>query len=261
MIIYDQNIWGNLQGPIANRNSIIKELIEEADPDFCCFQECNPKTSRKETDPIQDILKPVYDEACIEYAHKNFTPVFYKRDKYECIDSDYCLFEGLNDADSKSVTWAVFEDRQTKKRIAVASVHFWWMARGEIDNNQRMENAVVVHSIAEKVCRKYNCPFIVSGDFNSGDNDQTLSGYNKMIELGMRDIRYIAKESDDSKTCGGYPDLENGIYVRGKDATMTIDYSFVYGDIPVNFKRFAVVNSPRAMVSSDHRPLIIEFEF
>ena len=261
MIIYDQNIWGNLQGPIANRNRIIKELIEEVNPDFCCFQECNPQTSRKETDPIQDILNPVYTEACSEHADKNFTPVFYKADKYTFIASDYIPFEGLNDVGSKSVTWAVLEDKLTKKRIAIASTHFWWMARGEVDNNQRTENAIVVHGIAKEVSRKYGCPFIISGDFNSGDNKQTLSGYNKMIELDMRDIRFIATESDDSKTCGECPVLENGMYVRGSDAVTTIDYSFVYGNTPLIFNRFIVINSEKAKISSDHRPLVIDFEF
>lgn len=260
MIIYDQNIWGNLEGPIANRNRIIRELIDDVNPDFCCFQECNPQTSRKETDPIQEILKPIYLEACPQYADKNFTPVFYKADKFDFTDGGYFAFEGLNDAGSKSITWAVFEEKETKKRIAIASTHFWWMARGEVDNNQRVENAIVVHSIAKEVIQKYNCPFIVSGDFNSGENKQTLSGYNKMTELGMKDVRFLAKKTDNSETCGECPVLENGEYVRGTDAVTTIDYSFVYGNVPVLFNRFEVVKSEKAKISSDHRPLVIEFE-
>ena len=90
MRLYDQNIWGNFSASehcIANRNVLIRELIEEYCPDVCCFQECNPSTSRSGDTPIQEILKPDYAEVMPETAEKNFTPVFYNinvlKSKYE----------------------------------------------------------------------------------------------------------------------------------------------------------------------------------
>ena len=141
MRIYSQNIWGNFSSKecIGNRNFLIHQLIEKYQPDFCCFQECNPSTSRKDNS-ISILLKDNYDEVLLENENKNFTPIFYNRNKVKFVCGEYVVYSGLNDWDSKSFTWGLFENLENKERVVVISTHLWWKYTGEVDILQRREN-------------------------------------------------------------------------------------------------------------------------
>lgn len=256
--LFSHNIW-NFK--THNRNDLIAGLIRKYDADVCHFQECGPKTSRVGETAIQKLLMPEYAEACLEYAHKNFTPVFYKKDRFSEIDSGYVLFEGKNDADSKSVTWTVLEEKATLKRIAVASTHFWWKADSEEDDLQRVENARCVKKVCDMIESKYNLPVVVSGDLNCGTNSkQGTHGYDEMVKLGLRDLRYIAKETTDMLTHHDYPILNNdGVFEKGVMPVRTLDHAFVSGDYPIEFLKFDVLTEQDALDSSDHCPLLVDF--
>ena len=265
MKIYNQNIWGNFSSPeqcIANRNVLIKELIYEYNPDFCCFQECNPYTSRSGDTPIQDLLSKDYDEVSAKHSERNYTPIFYKRSEFNVKDCGYFPFKGLNDLNSKSVTWGVFEEKTNKKTIAVISTHFWWQSCNERDNMQRRENAHDVVRIARTISKKYNCAVIIAGDLNSGNVSQGTAGYDEMVLGGMIDIRKIAMKTDYSFTCSAnaYPVLKEGKYVSGFRTDCTIDYMFVCGDKLISANSFSVINNEKARISSDHSPLFLEFD-
>lgn len=237
-------------------------MIEELKPEICCFQECNKKTSRSGDTPIQEILKPTYIEALPEKADENYTPIFYNPNMVEFIEGGYFPFEGLNGDGSKSVTWVLFKEKLTDKKVIIMSVHFWYMAESEKDNLQRQENAKVVANLAKKLNEVHNVPVLVAGDLNSGDTDQGTGGYDKMVELGMNDIRFLAKETDNAKTCSSdYPAMrEDGIYENSAMPDCTIDYIFVYEAAPINANKFFVFNTQKARNSSDHLPLILDFD-
>ena len=260
MKIYDQNIWGNFASGqcIANRNILIKEMIFENRPDFCCFQECNPKTSRSGDTPIQRIISSKYTEILPDFENRNFTPLFYNAEKVKVLDCGFYPFKGLNDINSKSFTWGVFEEIKTRKKVAVTSTHFWWKSQNLKDDEQREKNAEEVFDMVRSVYNKYNVPVLVAGDLNCMKGK---SGYKRLTELGMKDVRYISNESDFSFTCSNeYPVLENGIYTRGATPEYSIDHIFLYGTELVDVKKFSVINSEKALASSDHLPLILEFE-
>lgn len=268
--LYSHNIWGNMpkEARISNRNDLIKELIGEVKPDFCNFQECNPKTSRAVDNAIQKIIADKYAESNSAHAHENFTPVFYLKERFLELDGGFVLLEGLNDANSKSVTWGLFEDKEDGKRVAVVSTHFWWQFRGDIDNEQRVANAVQIKGICDKIIEKYgDIPVIVSGDLNSGENSpQSTSGYDAMIANGFVDARYIAESTTDTHTLHSYPVLtDDGTYVAGASETeggereRTIDYVFTYTQKP-RITSFCVLDDQKARTTSDHSPLVVEFD-
>lgn len=263
MRLYDQNIWGNTAEPIGNRNVLVKELIEEFQPDVCCFQECSPTTSRVGDGGIQEIIKPKYIEAVPEHSGENYTPIFYAPDKVEAIDGGFFPYDGLNDKNSKSLTWTLFREIATGKKVIIMSTHFWWKAESEEDDIQRVKNAEALVSHAETLHKKYGVPVIVSGDFNSGDSSQGPVGYNAVLKLGMTDVRDIAEESDRSRTCShNMPKInpESGKYEIGAERTCTIDYIFSFKNELFTANRFCVVTSEKALCSSDHSPLIFDFE-
>ena len=61
---YGQNIWGNMAKTecISNRNACIRDMIVAYDADICCFQECNPRTSRVGDTAIELLLQDAYEE-------------------------------------------------------------------------------------------------------------------------------------------------------------------------------------------------------
>ena len=261
--LYNQNILGNMpkEVKVANRNSLIADMIAEYRPDFCSFQECNPKTSRVGDTNMVALIAEQYAEACGDHAHENFTPVFYLKERFRQLDGGFLLYEGLNDGRSKSITWALFYDKREDRRLAVVSTHFWWKHRGDEDNEQREENARALGRLCREIFEKYDVPIIVSGDLNSGYvSEQGPRGYEMMLKEGFVDVRGIAEESTDSHTIHSYPKLsEAGVYTPGGKPYGTIDYVFTYGkDISVT--KFAVLADDRARTSSDHCPLVVDFD-
>ena len=268
--LYSHNIWGNMpkEARISNRNDLIKELICEIKPDFCNFQECNPKTSRAVDNAIQKIIADRYAESNAAHAHENFTPVFYLRERFLELDGGFIVYDGLNDANSKSVTWGLFEDKEDGKKVVVVSTHFWWQFRGDLDNEQRVVNAVQLKVICDKIIEKYgDIAVIVSGDLNSGENaPQSTSGYDAMIANGFVDVRYTAESTADTHTLHSYPVLtEDGTYVAGAseaeggERERTIDYVFTYGQKP-RITSFRVLDDKKARTTSDHCPIVAEFD-
>ena len=78
---YDQNIWNAV--PAEYRNKIVRSLVEDFNPDVCAFQECGPERNRVGGAPIMDLMGDVYVEATPEFADRNYTPVLYKKDKFD----------------------------------------------------------------------------------------------------------------------------------------------------------------------------------
>ena len=260
MLIYNQNIWN--YNPCHYRNKLVRELIKDFNADVCTFQECGPSTNRVGDAPIPVLMSDEYTEVCPELAHKNFTPVFYKTEKFTLIDSGYLLYDGINDCDSKGVTWAVLEDKATSKRVAIASTHFYWQPGKEEYNQQRLQNADQLKEVCESIVAKYGIAVIIGGDFNNGTNaDQGDEPYRKMLKDGFIDVRKAAANTTDTLTHHEYPVLsDNGVYINGSMPTRTLDHIFVYNDASVTLKEFNVITSQIALNSSDHCPLIGVFD-
>ena len=262
MRIYNQNIWGNMKSEhrIANRNLLIRALISAHAPDVCGFQECNPKTSRAGDTPIESVLSDSYAEVLPENADRNFTPLFYNRASMNCIDCGWFLFDGKNDKNSKSVTWAILEEQASGKRAAFFSIHFWWKWESEEDTLQRRENARQLANFCKDLAEKYPVPFFVMGDLNSGIGaHQGEDAYLTMRSLGMRDLRELAKETTSMQTAHEYPVLnEEGNYVGGGQPYKTLDYVFNFGAEPLSVDRFLVLTEEDALNSSDHCPLVVD---
>ena len=129
--LFDQNIWCNKV--IANRNSLICKMIARYDADIITLQECRPSTHRVGDNDIGAMLAGKYAEATPEIFDQNHTPIFYRRTRFDLLDSGYELLEGLNNINSKSITWAVLYDKVDRLSIAAVSTHFWYKAEDEAD--------------------------------------------------------------------------------------------------------------------------------
>lgn len=265
LCLYDQNIWGNMAPDqrIANRNQLIRDLIVDRSPDVCCFQECNPATSRQGDNAIQRLLADRYPEAPTAAGERNFTPIFYRPDKWRLIDSGWHLYTGgpqYNDGDSKSITWAVLEDRDTAVRCGVCSSHFWWKSDTALDNAQRLQNAEELCAVMDTIAARYDIPVLAAGDFNCGAGaDQGAAPYRALLAKGLLDARTAADQTTDQFTHHEYPILgADGCYRDGARPVRTLDHIFATPHPRLQVRRFAVDVSQRALDSSDHCPLLCD---
>lgn len=257
--LYSHNIWNSI--PAGYRNTLVRSLVSDFDADVCTFQECGPKSSRVGDPSITALMEDVYEEAAPEFAGVNYTPVFYRRNRFICVDCGYFVYDGFNDALSKTVTWAVLEEKESGRRFAFASTHFWWMFRGEEDTNQRVQNAQQLKDVCDGIVAKYNIPIIIGGDFNNGKNSPQIGiPYEKMLTMGFRDIRYLARVSTDEEfTCrDSYPILkDDGSFEKCPvKPEYCIDYIFLYGSDTVKVESFHIETNDKALSASDHCPLI-----
>lgn len=258
--LFDQNIWCNRV--IANRNALIRRMIKRYDADVITLQECRPSTHRVGDTDIGALLADLYAEVEPELFDQNHTPIFYRRARFDLVESGYELFEGLNNINSKSITWAVLHDKIDRCTFAVASTHFWYKNETEEDFAQRIQNVHQLKACCDRIVQKHGVPVIVAGDLNCGTNaSQGEEPYHEMLRVGMRDIRALAVHTTDRLTHHALPVLneETGEFECDAPMVKTLDHAFVYGKDSMHFDTFNVLVEPFAMASSDHCPLYVEF--
>ena len=261
LTFYDQNVWNH--NPSGYRNGLIREIVKDMNADVCAFQEFGPNSTRQGNPALDVLMLDEYNEVCPELRDVTYTALFYKKDRFDLIDSGHFLYDGLNDCNSKSVTWAVLEDKETKKRFAAMSTHFWWNFVSPEDFEQRLQNVDQIEALCKEVIAKHNVPVIIGGDFNNGkDSEQGDEPYQKMLKKGFRDIRLTADKTTDSYTHHDYPEeKEDGTWVTDAELVRTLDQIFTYGEYDIKALEFDVLASQIALDSSDHCPLIGKFEF
>lgn len=256
--LYCQNVWNHRYG---NRNSLIHELVTEFDADVCCFQECGPRSIRAGVQPIEELLGDTYDEVDTPVLKDNYTPVFYKRDRFELLSHGYFLYEGKNDANSKSVTWAILKERCSGISFGVCSTHFWWKCDSEDDNKQRIANANALADQMERMRDEFCVPVIASGDLNCGK--YSSQGEEPYFELAKRmlDARAYSPVTTDKFTHHSYPiEHEDGSFSEGGIPARTLDHVFFTKHENIKCRSFDVIDTPKARTTSDHCPLIFKAE-
>jgi len=255
MKIYCQNVWN--YHATEQRNGLIASLVKAEDADLCLFQECGPESIRATAAPLPALLSDRYAEVCPQYAGVNYTPVFYKPERFDVIDSGYVLYDGLNDVNSKSITWAVLRDKTCGKQFAAVSTHFWWKFSSEADFSQRLQNVQQLKAVCDGFVAKHGVPVIVGGDFNNGKNaDQGEEPYRAMLQQGFRDVRLAAPDTTDAFTHRDGVANAEGILEAVGLPMRTLDHLFVYGPENVTPVKFDVLLSQEALASSDHCPLV-----
>ena len=192
-----------------------------------------------------------------EYAHVGIgrdsdngggeaSPVFYKKDKYELVDSGTFWLSKTPEKASKAwdamfkriCTYAVLKDKQTGFTYAHFNAHFDHM--GIIARNESV--AVVAAKIAEIAP---NIPVVFSGDLN--DNEET-DMYNRVLESGLRDTKKIAATAVGDTTYHGYSDLLT--------KELPIDFIFV-NDFAKSVESYTVDSEKiNGIYPSDHHPVI-----
>lgn len=260
------NMYGNCKAihPREQRQRQLAELYLAYSPDVIGLQECNP-LSRTGTYSIATLLTDAgYAEVPSPDPANNYTPIFYRTDTLTLLDSKYCRYSNGKDDDSKGYTYGVFKVNATGKVFAVLSTHYWWKKVDATDDTARLSDAAEMLAAKDAIVAKYgNIPVFCGGDFNCNSSS---SAYKKVDAGNMTDVYKLAEVSEDLKSSHSYPtyDEENKIYTApvmpSGDHSKSIDQVFLNDGTSAKVKLYEVVTDLYALLSTDHCPLIIDFD-
>ena len=246
---------------------VLKELM----PDIIGGQEVNKD--------MQIFFKVYCLEENLPYTiiWGNMTPIIYRADKFELLDTEYLLypktmagFEGsFNDSRSKAVNVGVFRCKEDGKVFIFATTHLWWRNGSNPEwysyqagsNEARTYQIKLATALIDKYQKKYgNCPVVFAGDMNTGTTSEALqyivneAGY---VHAHDAAVEY-ATEAKGYCSCGA-----SGPAPKWQDASYTTadDHIFVKDMPEGSLKRFDRYCPDYYLALSDHAPVYIDVEF
>ena len=273
-------------GPMEQRQEMQLACIRKYAPDVLGLQEYD-KAYRSKMAPRLAAAGytevPIGGEDTYVYpAGKNCEAMFCRTDRLTCVCSGGMLYpdrvevDGAevlgNNGHSKSLTWAVLEDRQTRKRMIAVDTHFMWSAPEltavqaeavRVDNAQRLLRQIGEIRAADSSFAEL--PVVMGGDLNCVPGSpafETLCG-------SMVWAYNAAAGYRDNLGCPGYATYDNQTASYTKWGTpapgrCVIDYIWVQN--PVEEQGFTVqsyftVTDRYALLSSDHCPKVADVTF
>lgn len=256
MRIMTMNIWGDyFNNPVEIRKDGIVKTIKKYSPDILGVQEITNGWYNS------DLFSDIGDKyILVEGVKGNFTPLLYKKERFDLIERGWELFVETPDP-SKSFTWAVLREKQNQKKIAVINAHLWWMDRNVEDDMLRAKNARQLFEAMENLKNKYNIQVFAFGDFNCKEGSLAM----KFLESkGINSSYKLAVTSSNVSSHHGDPVLgDDGKYHGTKtenDSSHSIDHIVTY-EKDAWISEYKVVEDKSILDATDHSPVYIDFLF
>ena len=257
------NIYGSHQAehPADTRNLMQAELHLEYMPDVIGLQESSDKVTSYHAFMHRNGYTAVPSNPNNSNKH-DYTAMLYRADKLDLLECGYHLYDDGAGDKSKAVTWAVFKDKATGDVFAVGSTHFYWKS-DELGQAARLKDAAQLTEVAKKITDKYNCPFIVGGDYNCNINSEPFKILNNE---GFLNFQKISPDTMDSTTHHSYSayNEELKLYLVPVSPTnpysKAIDHALLYNQSTLTAKKFRVILDDYSFLSSDHCPVMVEFD-
>lgn len=276
--IMSNNIWKNdwncdvwremgLDCSAQVRAKGLSKVYSETLPDILGIQEASGKM-------IEELVSDL-DELGHKYAvlWGRDTPIFYRPDKFEVIDSYFYIYpeenpgyEGcFNNDKTKSLCIGVFKIKETGKLLVFCSTHLWWQSDDPHSNDfligseaARIYQLSIAMKKADEYAKKYNCPAIIVGDMNADYNSAPLKTAYAGGFIHGHDLATDYKCEEE----GYHYCYARGIhpYYPGKfeDA---IDHILMKGFDKDTVKRFDRYTPDYYLPLSDHSPLFVDIEY
>ncbi|MBP5428369.1 MAG: endonuclease/exonuclease/phosphatase family protein [Clostridia bacterium] len=279
MLIMSNNIWkcdDNLpkwieRGGDCSAEVRVKGLLRvyrDLLPDVLGLQESSVKMANLLMAGLADCPDKNGGIARYELITGGDTPIIYRQDKLKLIESGFFRYSeeipGLpckyNNGETKSYCWGVFEDRETKAKVAVTSTHLWWQSADAVPGSREAREYQIRQAAAalEEVMERYGCPGVLMGDFNAAADSFCIAATK---ELGWRDAHDIAVGDRDETR--GHHWCDRTWYGRRDDGGTfehAIDHILLKNEKPGAVKYFRRMTEEWFDPISDHYPLYIELE-
>lgn len=263
--LMSHNVWGmyapDVVKEVANRAELMQKLYLSNLPDVLGTQEFSADIRRHN---LPEMIASEYTELDVSadvasYGMDNlYTPVFYRRRTVTPVRSGFVLYDrAYNNKDSKGVTWAVFRTAEGGT-FTLLNTHYWWKSGTEHDA-ARVGNSRVILGLAEQQPK----PLFVMGDLNCRISSDA---YRTLLDGGLADAQACAKETVDSNTHHPYPDFdpERRVFFGSPKPTggyaASIDHILVDAAHADGMQRFAVLTGDDACNTSDHCPVLVDWE-
>ncbi len=248
IMTYNVKVSGVAQYAPETRAPYVLDTVMKNMPDSAGFQEVSPEWYGWLRDGLSSY-------SCVGEARNGdgtgeASPIFYKAEKYECTDSGTFWLSETPDNASKGwdamynrvCTYAVLKDKRTGFTYAHFNAHF-----DHIGFRARNESVSLITSKIAALCP--DIPVVFTGDLN---DDEGGVMYDRIIESGLRDSKYLAKKTMDMGTYHGYSKLTE--LVR----TAPIDFVFVNAYCTGAASYEVLTEKYNGIYSSDHHPLRAE---
>ncbi len=257
----------------AARVGGLLRVYRETAPDIIGGQEVSAR--------MADILKEGFAESETPYTliWGRFTPILYRADKFELVDSAFGTypeaipeFEGsFNDGRSKSWNLGVFRIKKNGKIFIFATTHLWWKkspdelsqmgnAQYQAGSDEAREYQISILADKIKLYReKYRCPAVLVGDLNTGYLSRAVQ---YLLKNGFRHAHDIATEYAEEAI--GYHDCFPWGYKEeyyNSPFETALDHILVIGEEEGSVKRFERYSPDYYFPVSDHSPAYIDVEF
>ena len=251
---------GDMGGPDI-RQPLQREIIADYNPDIFGAQEYSSAYHSNFT-PL--LKKLGYTEIQTSAGSLNCTPLFYKADKYELIESGWHLYTLENNGNSKSFTWGAFKEKATGKQFIIFSTHFMYNQEGLADPDAvRQQNAREISAKMLELKEKYpNTPIMMGGDLNSNPNSNP---HRIMKDAGLVAAHELAPHKNLNNGYHAYPTYNHAlkiytqyVSVTGTTKNHAIDMAYVLPGTTV--KTFVSLTHLYPLWTSDHMPFIVELE-
>lgn len=243
---------------------------------------------------MADLLSQEFEREKLKYTivWGRFTPVIYRADKFELIDSEFHTyaekidgFDGeFNDVKSKAYNICVFREKQSGKVFVFATTHLWWKtdtqafatklkrladahyfsglvredyAQAHSDEAREYQLALLTQRIKE-YAETYACPAIVVGDLNTGYNSKAVQ---TALKFGFKHAHDIATEYAE-ESVGYHYCFPDGFETKYYDTPFeeAIDHILVYKERQGMVKRFERYSPEYYFPVSDHSPVYVDIE-
>ena len=177
-----------------------------------------------------------------------FSPVFYRRDKYELLDKGWFWISETPDVPSRSwetacpriCSWAKLKCISCGKTFIAMNVHLDHVSALARKNGVRLIN---------EFAKKFDCPAFITGDFNIPQNEDC---YVDMANGGVfKDVKFLAPETENKPTFHSFfhHDCAPGI----------IDFVFITEGIEAQ-KYMVCEDKFDGHYPSDHCPVLVEIK-
>ena len=247
------------------------QVFKELMPDIVGGQEVNKD--------MQLYFMLLCQEEKLPYAMiwGNMTPIIYRADKFELLDTEYLLYpktmdgyEGsFNDSNSKACNLGVFRCKESGKVFIFVTTHLWWrngstptyrFYQAGSDEAREYQLRLCV-GLVDKYRAKYgDCPVVIAGDLNTGKGSlahefiEKEAGYthahDAAVEFATEAIGYCSCNAE-----GPAPKWWDSSYEKADD------HIYVKGMPEGAVKRFDRYCPEYYLALSDHAPVYIDVEF
>ncbi len=176
-----------------------------------------------------------------------FSPVFYKKDKYEVLESDtFWLSQtpdevsyGWDAACRRVCTYAKLKNKENGSVYVHINTHL---------DHKGPEARTKGLQLVLDFAAEFDVPVVLTGDFNFNEGCEL---YKQMTSGCLKDTKFAAEDTMDSITYTGFYPL----FKERKDDTAVIDFINVSKDIEVEQYR-VLLDRPDGKFPSDHNPVL-----